>query len=651
MASVRKYKNMFVETDEKNVAFLYLDKENASVNVLSAEVLTEFDLCLDYIENTKPEALIILSAKKSGFIAGADVNEFVPIKDEVSALALIKRGQAVFNRLEKLPFPTVAAINGFCLGGGMELALACRYRVAQDDENTMLGLPEVKLGIHPGFGGTVRSVRLMGGLAAMDIMLTGRTLKAKAAKKTGLVDMTALADNPLLRPFAAIAMGKKLAEKANPRHYPAPYALMDLWRNFSGDWDRMMDEEAKSVSHLIVGRPAQNLVRIFLLQEKMKAAGKKSDAKAGHVHVIGAGIMGGDIAAWCALRGLTVTLQDREAKLIAPAVKRAHGLFTKKLKDDRLVRAAMDRLMPDVGGHGAGKADVVIEAVFEDLNVKRELFKNLEARVRPQAILATNTSSIPLEEIAPALSRPDRLVGIHFFNPVPLMQLVEVVRGASTSQDVFDRSLAFVNQIGKLPLGVKSSPGFLVNRILMPYLLEGVIMESEGIPIQAIDKAATDFGMPMGPILLADTVGLDICYHVAKIFSGHMTTEMPDRLEKLVKAGNLGKKSGSGFYQYRNGKQVLPPGGASATDETVANRLMLRYLNESVACLREGVVENADMLDAGMVFGTGFAPFLGGPMKYATDKGPADLVETLSGLEKKFGSRFRPDEGWKTLFK
>jgi 3-hydroxyacyl-CoA dehydrogenase/enoyl-CoA hydratase/3-hydroxybutyryl-CoA epimerase len=671
----KQYKNLWLETDENRVSWLYLDKANASANVLSSEVLEELDLCIDFVENNPSAGLIILSAKPGGFIAGADVNEFQGIKDEPTALKLIQRGQSIYTRIEKLPIPTVAVINGFCLGGGTELALACKRRVAQDDEKTQLGLPEVRLGIHPGFGGCVRGIRLLGGLAALDIILTGRALSAKAAKKIGLVDLVVparhlksaalslltdkrpprkrslperLADTALFRPFVASIIAKKTAAKANPKHYPSPFAVIELWKNHCGDWDRMMEEEAKSVARLIIGRTAQNLVRVFLLQDKMKALGKKSAQKIGNLHVIGAGAMGGDIAAWSASKGIVTTLQDREAKFISPAVKRAFDLFSKKLKEKRFVQAAMDRFIPDVKGDGARKADLVIEAVFEDAGVKKALFKDLETKIKPGAVLATNTSSIPLEEITTVLARPENLVGIHFFNPVSQMMLVEVVKGASTSQSAMEKGFAYVAQIGKLPLAVKSHPGFLVNRVLMPYLLEGIIMESEGIPKTVIDRASTDFGMPMGPLYLADTVGLDICLHVGKIFSAHLGIPVPEKLEALVKAGNLGKKSGKGFYEFRGGKKVAPVNEPKSPldAETVKDRLVLRYLNECAACLREGIVEDADMLDGGMIFGTGFAPFLGGPIKYAMDEGVQEIVSGLSALEKKYGPRFKPDPGW-----
>lgn len=672
----KTFKNFKLEIDPQNVAWLAIDKADASANVLSSEVLLELDGALAHIESQKPSALVIYSAKKSGFIAGADVNEFTKATDEASALAIIRRGQEVFTRIDKMPFPTVALIHGFCLGGGMELALACRYRVASTDEKTQMGLPEVKLGIHPGFGGTVRSTRVMGGISGLEMMLTGRNFSAKAAKKAGLVDLTvpdrhlkaaalslikknapphkaggmqAIAGLPLLRGITAKVMRKKTAEKADPGQYPSPFALIDLWERYGGDERRMMEEEARSVSRLIVGDTAQNLVRLFQLQDRLKGFAKKSAQPVKRLHVVGAGAMGGDIAAWSALRGLTVTLQDRETKFIAPAIKRAAALFNKKLKDPRLAQLALDRLIPDPSGAGAASADIVIEAVFEDLKVKRELFARLEPMMKPGAVLASNTSSIPLEEIAATLARPERLVGIHFFNPVPQMPLVEVVRGAGTGAAALEAAFAYVGAIGKLPVPVKSSPGFLVNRVLMPYLMEAMMMEAEGIAPAVIDAAAVRFGMPMGPLLLGDTVGLDICYHVGKVFKEKLGAEIPPKLESMVKEGKLGVKSGQGYYDHRGGKVRTAAGPATPEMKEVTDRLMLRYVNECVACLREGIVADADLLDAGMVFGSGFAPFRGGPLRYARAAGKAALAARLEELRVKYGPRFAPDAGWSAL--
>ena len=490
-------------------------------------------------------------------------------------------GQDVFNRLEALPFPTVALIHGFCLGGGTELSLACRYRVTRDDPGTRLGLPEVKLGIHPGWGGSARMVPLIGGLKAMDLILSGRSIDGRTGRRMGLVDMVVperhlldaarkmvleappphqpawydrLSNHVLLRPLLARVFAKQVAKRAPKNHYPSPYAMIDIWRQHATDKTGMLAAEAESLAHLITGATAQNLVRVFFLQEQLKSLGKDKTYNPKYVHVIGAGTMGGDIAAWCAFRGFQVSLQDQSPERIAPAMQRAYALFKRKLKRPLKINAAMDRLMPDHKGIGVARADIVIEAIFEDAEVKRSLYRDIEPQMKPDAILATNTSSIPLEELAGALSKPERLVGLHFFNPVAMMQLVEVVNGQSTSATVLAQAMTFTRKIDRLPLPVTSTPGFLVNRILMPYLMEAVTLESEGVPPALIDQAATTFGMPMGPVQLADTVGLDICLHVAEILADHFNAEIPERLKTLVKDGNLGRKSGRGFYAYQKGQ-------------------------------------------------------------------------------------------------
>ncbi len=672
-----RYKHWQLTVDQENVAWLHLDKQGTGTNVLSQAVLKEFDRLLTRLAKDEPGGLVISSAKAGGFIAGADVTEFTKLTDLTQALGVIRQGHAVFDRLEALPFPSVAQIHGFCLGGGLELALACRYRVARNDPATRLGLPEVRLGIHPGFGGTARLVRLLGATHAMDLMLTGRTVPATRARSLGLVDAVVsdrhladasrrfirdmpkvkrasmgkrLASAPGVRPLLASYLRAQVTKRASPAHYPAPFALIDLWRRHGGRYRRMLREEGPSIARLVVGSTARNLVRVFLLQEHLKSLGRGSHAPVQHVHVIGAGVMGGDIAAWCALRGLTVTLQDRAPEWIAPAVARAYGFFKTRLKERRLVQAAMDRLIPDHEGSGIGRADVVIEAIIEDRKAKEALYRSIEPRLKKNAVLATNTSSIPLEQLAQRLKDPTRLVGLHFFNPVSKMQLVEVVAGKQTGPEVLTKAYTFCRWIDRLPLPVKSAPGFLVNRILMPYLLEAVTLVDEGVPVSAIDKAAKDFGMPMGPIELADTVGLDICLSVAEILAGSLDVEVPKLLREKVKAGALGRKSGRGFYAYPKGQRR---NGASQTNEPVPDdvqdRLMLRMLNESVACWREGVVEDMDLLDAGMVFGTGFAPFRGGPMHHILDTGAAELKEALTQMEAAYGRRFKPDAGWARL--
>jgi 3-hydroxyacyl-CoA dehydrogenase/enoyl-CoA hydratase/3-hydroxybutyryl-CoA epimerase len=650
-----------------NIATLTLDVEGANANVLSHAVLDELDQLLATLA-AKPLDGVILRSAKSSFIVGADVTEFRMISDSARAADLARGGQHIFERLAKLPFPSVAVIHGHCLGGGLELALACTYRVAREDEGTRLGLPEVKLGIHPGFGGTVRLPPLVGDLSALNLMLTGRTVAARAAKRMGLVDETVperhllraaqvlLAKRPKprrarwwqripswapLRKLVAKLVERGVRAKANPDHYPAPYRILDLWRR-----DATQEEEARSLGELLVGRTSRNLVNVFLLAEELKRRGKKHEHHIERVHVVGAGVMGADIAIWAAARGFYVSLQDRNPEILARAIKKAYGFYKKKLKQPRLVQEAMDRLMPDLNGDGLARADLVIEAIIEKVEAKRELFAQVEARARPEALLASNTSSIPLEDIAKPLKDPTRLVGLHFFNPVAQMQLVEIVRGAQSSEQALNRARGFTVALDRLPLDVKSSPGFLVNRVLMPYLLEAVMLAEEGVALADIDGAATDFGMPMGPILLADTVGLDICLSVAEELAGPLGIKVPQRLRDTVAAGHLGKKSGQGFYTYDKKGKAQDRGMRGATHEPITERLILRMVNESVACLREGVVADLDSIDAGMVYGTGFAPYLGGPMRYAETLGDIGICSTLRRLAQEYDKRFEPDAGW-----
>jgi 3-hydroxyacyl-CoA dehydrogenase / enoyl-CoA hydratase / 3-hydroxybutyryl-CoA epimerase len=634
------YKHWKLDTDRDDLAWLSFDKEGASTNTLSAEAIEEFDRVLDELQAKQPRALIIRSAKESGFIAGADVEEFTKIRDADDAMQIVRRGWNAFDKLETLPFPTLALVNGFCMGGGVELALACRYRVAVDQPGTRFALPEVMLGILPAWGGVKRLPRLVGPTAALDMLLTGRAADARRAKRIGLVDasvppriqenaarMMALeAPRPrkaslaqrimnwsFMRPLVAAMARRQVASRASPDRYPAPYAILELWEKYDGDPFAPPHEDPASVAGLVEGDTAKNLIRIFFLQERMKALGKDGDFKAGRVHVIGAGVMGGDIAAWCAMRGLTVTLQDQSAERLAPAMKRAAELFKRRLRDRSRVRDALDRLIPDVAGDGARRADVIIEAIFENLQAKRELFAKLEAAAGPDAILASNTSSLKLADIGARFSRPSRLVGIHFFNPVPQLQLVEIVSGANTDPEIAKRAAAFVRQIDKLPLPVKDSPGFLVNRVLGPYIDQALRMADEGVRPETLDAAAVAFGMPMGPIELADTVGLDICMAVGKELAGE-SAEPPKKLAELVAAGHLGRKTGRGFYVWQKGR--ARKGRAGGVTPELTEKIIAPYLKEAQAVVAEGIVADADLADAGLIFGTGFAPFRGGPLHY-----------------------------------
>jgi 3-hydroxyacyl-CoA dehydrogenase/enoyl-CoA hydratase/3-hydroxybutyryl-CoA epimerase len=639
--AVGAYRHWRLDRDADGIVWLTFDREGTSTNTFSKEVMDELGAIVDRLAAERPKGVVIRSAKDSGFIAGADVDEFTRIDEVEQALAIVRRGWDTFNRLAALPFPTVALVRGFCMGGGFELALACRYRVAVDEPGTRFALPEVMLGILPGWGGVKRLPKVVGPSAALDLMMTGRAVDARRAKRMGLVDaavpprvmenaarsmileaprprslplLQRLMNGPL-KPLVAVMARGQLEKRARREHYPAPYAILELWEKYDGDPFLPPPQDPASIAYLVQHPTAKNLIRVFGLQERMKSLGKDSTFTAQRVHVIGAGTMGGDIAAICALRGLTVTLQDTMPERLAPAMKRATELFGRRLRDKLRARDALDRLIPDVNGDGVRHADVIIEAIFENLQVKQDLFAGVEARAKPDAILATNTSSLKLADIAQKMKDRSRLIGLHFFNPVPQLQLIEVVAGAATNPEWAKRGAAFVRQIDKLPLPVKDSPGFLVNRVLGPYMANAFRMLDEGVTAETIDKAAEQFGMPMGPIALADTVGLDICAAAGKSLAGADATP-PQRLEELLRAGKLGKKTGEGFYRWEKGKPIK--GKADPVDDALVRRVMVPYLAEAQKAVAEGIVADADLADAGLIFGTGFAPFTGGPLNYLT---------------------------------
>lgn len=662
------------QVQANGIVHLYMDSHDASVNTFSAAAMTELGRLVERLAIDPPTGVIILSAKDKGYIAGANIGEFSDIFRQGKAMDAIRKGQKIFDQIERLPCPTVAAIDGFCMGGGTEMALACDYRIASDRDSTRIGLPEVMLGIHPGWGGTVRLPRLVGAPKAMDMILTGRGLRAEAARKIGLVDKVCASEKLIetaeslilkrarktrapiwlratnwwpARQILAPMMRKQVARKANPKHYPAPFAAIRLWQKHGGNPRKMMRAEARSMEKLAYTSTAHQLIRVYHLRESLQASGRQVDSGVQHVHVIGAGVMGGDIAAYCALKGLKVTLQDREEKYVKPALERAEKLFEKKLRKADRIADARARLSMDVAGDGVAEADLIIEAIFENLEAKQSLFADVESRARADAILASNTSSIPLSEIASALKQPERMIGLHFFNPVAQMPLLELVTHDTLDEAILDRSASFTTDIGKLGVPVTGTPGFLVNRVLMPYLLEAMIIYREGVPGAVIDKAAKRFGMPMGPIELADQVGLDVCASVSGVLSEHLGFVVPDGLDELVASGKRGKKDGEGFYTYPEGKPVKPevPEGYTPPAD-LEDRLILPYLNECVACLRENVVANTELLDAGMIFGTGFAPFRGGPCQYISEVGPEVLRDRMKELASQHGDRFEPDSGW-----
>ena len=661
--------------DDSGIVTLTLDRANSSVNAISREVLDELGQIVERLAIEKPAGVIIHSAKANGFAVGADIKEFVEYAKQGSVQENIENGQRVYESLARLPCPTVAAVHGACMGGGTELILACRQRIAVDDDKTRIGLPEVMLGIHPGWGGSARLPRLIGAPEALPVMLTGKALSARRAKSLGVVDRLARPDellpearallrHPHARPLAQRATAwatntwlarqilapmviKQTAAKVRKEHYPAPFALIDVWKRGGSSIQQRLKLEARSVSKLAETSTAQNLIRIFFLQERLKGQGSGVDPEIRHVHVVGAGVMGGDIAAWAAYKGFDVTLQDREMKFIQPALDRARALYEKKLKTPEKVEATQRRLRADVEGTGIAQADLAIEAIFENAQAKEALYATIEPQFRNNEILASNTSSIPLDELRKGLKAPQRFLGLHFFNPVAQMPLVEVVRHDQLDPAIEKRAMAFCKAIGKLPVAVKGTPGFLVNRILMPYLLEAMRLYNEGVPGPVLDKLAKNFGMPMGPIELADTVGLDVCASVGKELAPFLGLELPPGLEDKLEAGKRGKKDGQGLYTWHDGKPQKPEVDPDYTPPPdLQDRMILSMVNEAVACLGDGVVDDADLLDAGVIFGTGFAPFRGGPIQYVRSEGAENVRQKLEALGKRYGERFMPKNGW-----
>ena len=644
----KSYTHWQVLLDDEAILWLTCDRDGHSTNALSEALIAELGEILTDAAGRTLTGLVLRSGKPGSFILGADIHEFDQYTDAALVTERIRQGHAVFAQLENLECHTVAIVEGFCLGGGLELALSCDYIAALKVDATRLGFPEVKLGIFPGLGGTVRATERLGALPALELMLTGRLLRAAAARRLNLIDelvdptasldwaarraiakrrhqrkpgtLVRLGNLAPIRPLIATLLRRKTTAKADPRHYPAPFSMIDLWAAHRGDRQRMFDGEARRVGELMVGDTARNLRRVFFLSERMKSLGKDSDHEVRRVHVVGAGVMGGDIAAWCVLEGLEVSLQDRAMEQIEQAQSRAKTLFRKRLKTQAAVQAAMARLRPDPDGAGVAGADVVIEAIVEQAEAKRALYASLETHLKPDAILATNTSALPLAELSRDLADPARLIGLHFFNPVAKMPLVEVVHDEHTHERWITRGCAFCTTINRFALPVRSAPGFLVNRVLAPYLMLAFRILGEGTDQHSIDAAAREFGMPMGPIELADVVGLDVCMQVAETLAEGDVDTQRRMLQQKIDAGKLGKKSGEGFYTWKKGKAQREDAMLEADDrKRLAERLMQPFLSECESVSAEGLVVDDDLLDAGIIFGTGFAPFTGGPLQYLAD--------------------------------
>jgi 3-hydroxyacyl-CoA dehydrogenase/enoyl-CoA hydratase/3-hydroxybutyryl-CoA epimerase len=638
--------------DFEGIAWAVIDRQGESMNSLGRRPTEELGDIVKAVEDAaakgEVKGLVLMSGKESSFIAGADIREFESFDTEAKITEVVKQTLELINRIDRLPVTVVAAIHGYCLGGGFELALACDWRVADREEGTRLGFPEVKLGIFPGLNGTVRAIQAAGPMDAMTAMLTGRMLRPSAAKAIGLVDQLVPTRHTLrwaarkavlqkrhskgapwwkklmlkqpVRSLLAKQMRAKTAEKVREEHYPAPFRLIDLFEKYGDDPVRMKIAETEMFTPLMASEASRNLRRVFKLSEMLKDEAPKGETrkdgfKPRKVHVIGAGTMGGDIAAWCVVQGMQASLQDLDEAQIGKALARAKVLFKRQLRTPLAIETAMARLIADPSGKHIKHADVVIEAIVEKLDVKQTLFQKLEKEVKPGAVLATNTSSLRLEDIAKPLADPGRLVGLHFFNPVAQLPLVEIVRGERTREDEVRKACAFVTAINKLPLIVKSCSGFLVNRVLAPYMMEAVRRYQQGAPRDKIDQAALKFGMPMGPLELMDLVGLDIANHVGEEL--HLAPQGDNPLNTLVKQGKLGKKTGEGFYVWEQGKPKREDASYDQAElERLGRELIKPMLDEAERALKDQVVANADHVDAGVIFGTGFAPFRGGPLHY-----------------------------------
>ncbi len=653
-------KNWNTAQDDVGIVWLELDRFDKSTNSLSSEVVREFGLIVNILDEGLGKktvkdlikGLVIYSQKTTGFCAGADVNEFVSIAEKGNWEAISKKimsdGWYIFEKFQKISdrIPTVALVRGFCFGGGLELSLACRYIVATDDEKTSFSLPEVTLGIYPGWGGIKRLPQRIGPFGAMNMMLSGKFINSRQAFRIGLADVLSaprtaetacirLINNQpgrkklsfvnklFLGPLKKIAyflIKKSLKGKVQERHYPAPFGILDLWFEQNGDPTKDVNIHNK----VLGSKTAKNLLRVYLLREKLKGLAKvktnitnnTSQYTIKHIHVIGAGTMGADIAIWCVLQGFTVSIQDVSVNQLARVVKKASHDFGRKFKNKYKQKKLLDNLIPDLIGSGIEKADVIIEAATENLEVKREIFSQIEKRSKPTALLCSNTSSIKIEEISGKLRDPNRVIGVHFFNPVLKMPLVEIVKSKKCDQNFLNFAISFTAQIKKLPLPVKSSPGFLVNAVLMPYLQSAMRTVDNGISPEDIDHAMKSWGMPMGPIELVDTVGLDICLAVGATIT--QSEPPPLCLEELNRKKYFGKKTNQGFYKWEKGKKVLGK-KLKLTDterKNLAENLIKPLIEKTVYLVEEGIVDSEELADAGVIFGTGFAPFLGGPIHY-----------------------------------
>lgn len=665
--------NSIKREQHDDVVTLIFDQENSVANVFNENMFAELNDQLEYIENNQDvlRGVVFKSAKPSIFIAGADLKSFAddPTPERISYL--IKLGQDTFNRIEDLRITTVAAINGACLGGGYELALACDHRVATLDSSTKIGLPETMLGILPAWGGSTRLPRMIGIAGAMNIILAGKVVVPKLAYKYKMVDRVCHKENLDYVAKSYIHNGKKKYKKHTLNRfplkyiakskatknvlkttggvYPAPLKAIDVMIQGLGvSRNESLKLEEKAFTELLNSDVASNLVNIFFLQERSKKTKSDKDFKVNKTAVIGAGVMGAGIAQWISSRGIKVLLKDIKSEFVANGIKTISNLYSAAVKKRVMTKSEasskLDNVTPITESLPMKTVDLVVEAAVERLDIKQNLFAELETLVRDDTILATNTSALSIVDVAEKMEHKERVVGIHYFNPVHKMKLVEVVKGECTSEETVLKATQFVKKTGKLPVIVKDSPGFLVNRILMPYLIEAVHLANGGNDVEHTDKLLRKFGMPMGPFRLIDEVGGDVCQHVADDLLNRLDTKFPNSnlLRRMIEEGNLGKKSGQGFYKYSKGKSNgacdVPRNSTfrlQCENEEIVDRLILIMINEAVRCLEEEVVSSPKDVDFGMIMGTGWAPFRGGPIRYLDSIGSKKIAERLQELAKK----------------
>ncbi len=678
---------------EDQLCVLTFDRPDSSANVFDRATLEELGGHLDFLaQSAAVKGVVLTSAKNSIFIAGADLHAMASASANDLA-GLIELGQMVFHRLASLNVPTVAAIHGACVGGGFELCLACDYRVASSDGATKIGLPETQLGILPAWGGSTRLPRLIGLPRALDLILSGKTCAAKQALKYGMVDdlvprerllefacrkilqagaglkrrrsrLALLAtNNRLFATAVSLRLESQLLKKTRG-HYPAVFKALEVvskgvWRPLGAS----LALEREAVLELARTSECHNLIRIFFLQERAKKQSYLPGNAAAAVKpvqrtaVIGAGVMGAGIAQWLSSRGSSVTLRDINAEQVAKGMAGVAQLYREGVKRrlfSRIeARAGLDRVFPadrEVPLHGM---DLVIEAAVEKMDLKKRIFQRLGELAGPETMLATNTSALSVSEIASGTKSPERVVGVHFFNPVHRMQLVEVVVARQTSPEIVQRALRYVQQIGKLPVVVKDSPGFLVNRVLMPYLIEAGLLFEAGASMEKIDEAMLDFGMPMGPLRLIDEVGVDVAQHVAEELAVKFSDRLraPRVLSEMLKAGLLGRKSERGFYLYNAKKPAVNSGLSLFQDkewakslgrEALQQRMALLMVNEAARCLEEEIATEPADVDFAMIMGTGFAPFRGGPLQYADSLGGQQIVGEMKRLADSGAGYFEP---------